>query len=162
MLVNQSMAELRFLLESNGIEGVYDLESLQDAKLAWDYLSSTMVMSEEIIREAHKLLMSNHSGFREIGSYRKEDSTVGGTRRVIASGIEKSMAGFVKEINTPCESQQAFKDLHVKFEKIHPFADGNGRLGRMLYNWQRLKNGYSIQVFYEKDKYVYFGWFKQV
>jgi Fic family protein len=49
---------------------------------------------------------------------------------------------------------------HVKFEKIHPFEDGNGRIGRILLNWQRVKAGLPILTIYEKDKHAYYKWFE--
>ena len=53
-------------------------------------------------------------------------------------------------------------DLHVKYEKIHPFADGNGRTGRMFMNWTRLKrNNEPLLIIHEgEEQREYYGWFK--
>jgi hypothetical protein len=49
---------------------------------------------------------------------------------------------------------------HVSFEHLHPFRDGNGRVGRILYNWQRLKLGLPIHVIKYEDRWEYYNWFK--
>ena len=48
---------------------------------------------------------------------------------------------------------------HIGFEKIHPFIDGNGRLGRILMNWQRIQCGLDILVIWEIEKQEYYKWF---
>ena len=53
------------------------------------------------------------------------------------------------------------KTLHVKYEKIHPFVDGNGRTGRIFMNWWRIKNNLPILVIHEgKEQMDYYKWFK--
>ena len=49
---------------------------------------------------------------------------------------------------------------HVKFESIHPFVDGNGRTGRLLMNWIRIKIGLPILVIKESEKFEYYKWFE--
>lgn len=49
---------------------------------------------------------------------------------------------------------------HIRFEKIHPFIDGNGRVGRMLMNWQRIKVGLPLLIIWEDEKSDYYKWFK--
>lgn len=47
--------------------------------------------------------------------------------------------------------------LHAKFENIHPFADGNGRVGRLLTNYLLLVNNHPPLIFQEKNKKFYYG-----
>jgi len=57
------------------------------------------------------------------------------------------------------EKDLLFQDLHVQYEHIHPFVDGNGRTGRMLWNFLRLKNGLPLKTIYEKDRFDYYRLF---
>jgi Fic family protein len=55
---------------------------------------------------------------------------------------------------------QVSKVLHVQYEKIHPFVDGNGRTGRIFMNWWRINNGLPILVIHEgKEQWEYYKWF---
>ena len=54
------------------------------------------------------------------------------------------------------------KKDHVEFESIHPFVDGNGRIGRLLMNWERIKLGLPIIIIYEKSKGEYYAWFREM
>ncbi len=57
------------------------------------------------------------------------------------------------------ETNEDIKIAHVEFERIHPFEDGNGRVGRIVMNWQRLKAGLHVLVIREVDKLEYYKWF---
>lgn len=48
---------------------------------------------------------------------------------------------------------------HVSFERIHPFEDGNGRTGRMIMNWQRVKNGMEPLCIEASKRQDYYQWF---
>ena len=53
------------------------------------------------------------------------------------------------------------KKLHVDFEKIHPFADGNGRVGRILMNVQMINSGLPLITIHEGiEQQEYYRWFK--
>jgi len=49
---------------------------------------------------------------------------------------------------------------HIHFEKIHPFVDGNGRMGRILMNWQRVKVGLQPLIIWASERQAYYAWFK--
>ena len=95
-----------------------------------------------MIREVHKILLENSRGrTKSPGELRSSQNWIGGTRPGnarfvptppdklidVLSDFEKFMNG---EDNTPDLIRAVL--LHVQFETIHPFLDGNGRLGRLL------------------------------
>lgn len=72
--------------------------------------------------------------------------------------VEVDLTELIDEINTigqkaPLKSGAYF---HARFENIHPFADGNGRVGRTLLNYWLMINGYPPTIIYEEDRRAYY------
>jgi len=70
---------------------------------------------------------------------------------------------ILKWIDTHCDAKtdETIKKAHIAFEKIHPFEDGNGRVGRIILNFQRVKAGLPILVIHTgKEQQEYYKWFK--
>jgi hypothetical protein len=63
----------------------------------------------------------------------------------------------------PKSTKEVFiKQWHINFEGIHPFEDGNGRIGRILMNLQRLSVGLPILIIHEgEEQFEYYKWFKK-
>ncbi|MEK6757706.1 MAG: Fic family protein, partial [Nanoarchaeota archaeon] len=79
--------------------------------------------------------------------------------------VTKKLEEWVKNSNikeeSECPPSERAKKAHIVFENIHPFKDGNGRLGRILMNVQRLNAELPLLVIYEKEKQDYYKWFEQ-
>jgi len=153
--------EKEFLKESNAIEGVYDDDSLQQAVYAWEYLKKQKKLTPSVILKVHKKLMINQPLLpSQIGYFRTEQVWVGGQEGIhhsyIPMGIRHWCAGGT---DSRFLTDRMIKADHIAFERIHPFIDGNGRVGRMLMNWQRLNAGLPILVIKEAEKQVYYLWF---
>lgn len=155
-----------FLRESNAIEGVYDYKSLDQAQFAWEYLMTEKEINPHVVLKTHKILML-HQPLQpdEKGYFRRCPVYIGGreamrwekVRLAIEYWCEDMNMGFLE--NTDME--QFSKDLHIKYEKIHPFVDGNGRTGRMFMNYWRLKNGLPLLIIHEgKEQMEYYKWFR--
>lgn len=150
---------LHFLLESNAIEQEYDQRSLDLAIKAWDYIVPIKRLDHGVILQTHMILMHDHPS-KTPGHYRDGDVVVAQAGNVIhrppsyglVSGL---MAEWIRDANQLLEP----KADHVRFETIHPFWDGNGRMGRILMNWQHVKRNERIKIIYEKDKASYYKWF---
>lgn len=149
-----------FLRESNAIEDVWDLESLLRAGDAWDYIKTQKEMSPSRIKKMHRLLMAGKVEKKYLGHYRDCDVFIGG--RIAAPFVytRNLIQEWVKDANNPHTPQEIVWS-HIRYEYIHPFIDGNGRTGRMLMNWQRMRNDLPIMTIFEKDKNMYYKWFKQ-
>jgi len=154
-----NVKELEFLKESNAIERVYDADSLMQAVYAWEYLKTQKKMNVPVVLKTHKILMINQliAGY-ERGYFRTVPVSVGGNLILATEGIKKAITDWCKETN---KKGNGVKRLHIEFEKIHPFVDGNGRVGRMLMNWTNLRKDRVIQVIHEdKEQMEYYNWFK--
>lgn len=140
-----------FLKESNAIEGVYDEKSLEQAKLAWDYLIEHDRLKPETILRTHAILMALQPlPDRNKGQFRRCAVTVGGRFGANWEQVPKSIQDWCLMSNMPGED---IITLHVVYEKIHPFIDGNGRTGRMFMNWTCCKNDLPLIIFKADEKH---------
>ncbi len=152
-----SYNEIEFLRQSNYIEMEYSDQALKDAKIAWNYFSTQADFNMKTLLTCHRLLMQNLE-HRIAGKIRQQDVWIGGCHKPFISNqlIEDDLRYLLTKIN---KGKIGPKEAHIQFEYIHPFLDGNGRTGRILYNSHRLKLGLPIHVIYEKDRYEYYKWF---
>lgn len=138
---------IEFLVESNRIEGVDDTDSLMQAVYAWYELLEHQKMSVGLILKAHKTLMLHHAlRPNEKGYFRLRPVWIGGHEGVKAEHIPMMVEFLVTRMNKyPASESECFAN-HIEFERIHPFIDGNGRIGRMILNWQLLTNGHNLYI----------------
>lgn len=125
--------------------------------------SAKSVLSEKFIKELHLILKSGTSNSRlewfAVGDYKKRPNEVGGGPTAMPEDVAGEMKKLLAEYNS--KEKKTFEDIldfHVKFEKIHPFQDGNGRVGRLIMFKECLK--YNIVPFIIEDNlklYYYRG-----
>ena len=85
-----------------------------------------------------------------VGDYKKLPNEVGGMHTTPPEEVSGKMKELLNEYNVKEEkSLEDILDFHVKFEKIHPFQDGNGRVGRLIMFKECLK--YDIVPFIIED-----------
>lgn len=158
-----------FIKESNAIENVWDSRSLHESIRAWNYLSNNISMLTLMdVLIAHKYILKRLEP-KYAGKLRGETKTnvsIGGHIAPEYWSVGSKICDWVNHVNTTItpitESLEcAIKRFHVSFEDIHPFGDGNGRIGRLLYCWMREKAGLPIHIIYEKEKYDYYEWFRR-
>ena len=144
------------------------LYEIQNQKYCYDYLREKIISKEaitpELICEVHRILMSGcydesrwENGERP-GTYKIHDYVtgdgVGSAPEDVASDI-KSLCDEIAEIPTE-NALTAAAYLHLRFESIHPFADGNGRAGRTIMNYYLMIHGLPPTILYEEDKQTYY------
>ena len=112
------------------------------------------MLTEEFIKELHLMLKNGTSDSRKdlfaVGDYKKLPNEVGGMNTVIPEEVSGKMKKLLNEYNA--KEEKSFEDIldfHVKFEKIHPFQDGNGRVGRLIMFKECLK--YNLVPFIIED-----------
>ena len=94
-------------------------------------------LSENLVKQLHLMLKSGTSDSRKdwfaVGDYKRLPNEVGGQETCSPKEVHRQMKALLAEYNAI--KQKSFEDIldfHVRFEQIHPFQDGNGRVGRLL------------------------------
>lgn len=144
---------------------------MQNQKRCYDFLLERIIekeiITQEFIKEVHLLLMKdtyNESRLRmgeRPGEYKKHDYVIGLTEQ---GALPEEVAAEMQEL---CEKLEGVSDtgeniirtaayLHCKFEKIHPFADGNGRTGRTLMNYYLMTHNHPPLIIYYETKDSYY------
>ena len=111
-------------------------------------------LTEKSIKELHLILKNGTSDSRKewfaVGDYKKMPNEVGGMDAALPEEVANEMKVLLFEYNA--KKEKIFEDIlvfHVKFERIHPFQDGNGRVGRLIMFKECLK--YNIVPFIIED-----------
>ena len=94
-------------------------------------------LSEDIIKNLHRILKQSTKvstlSWSAVGDYKKRTNVVGGNETVRPKDVPKKMFELLKDYNA--KANKTFEDIvtfHSDFEHIHPFQDGNGRVGRLI------------------------------
>lgn len=129
-----------------------------------DEANSTL--SEKFIKQLHSVLKTGTSDSRKdwfsVGEYKKLPNEVGGSETALPEEVPFKMRELLKKYNSL--SDKTFEDIvafHVEFEKIHPFQDGNGRVGRLLLFKECLKNNIVPFIIEDDLKMFYYRGLKE-
>ena len=148
-----SREQTRFIFETNtiGIEkqavNVDDVVETANHFRCIDMVidDANRVLSQATIKRLHEILKSGTSDSRQdwfaVGEYKKLPNEVGGQETVAPEDVENRMRALLNAYNA--KTRKTLRDLldfHVQFESIHPFQDGNGRVGRLILFKECLKN----------------------
>lgn len=146
---------------SNLIEGVDDSREDNRSVKAWKWLASLPYIDTNIIKELHHDIMRGQLHPKHLGEFRKVDVTVGGRMTAGSTFVPYLMANFCYDLTNNYRDIDP-QDMHVRFEKIHPFIDGNGRTGRMLMWWHEAKLGRKPTLIRSEPEYrqQYYDWFQ--
>lgn len=111
-------------------------------------------LSEKLIKELHLILKNGTSDSRKemfaVGDYKKLPNEVSGMETTLPEEVGDRMEALVKEYNAKADKTlEDILEFHVRFERIHPFQDGNGRVGRLIVFKECLK--YHIVPFIIDD-----------
>lgn len=142
----------------------------QNQKLCYEYLKQKIVDQEpvtlELIQEIHRILTGGtYDENRYIenderpGEFKKHDYVTG----VLEVGsapedVEADLMDLLEELDAygTQNTLVAGAYFHARFEFIHPFADGNGRVGRTLLGYFLMINGHPPVIIFDEDKAVYY------
>ena len=123
-------------------------------------------LTEKMIKKLHLMLKTGTSDARQewfaVGEYKKMPNEVGGMATTLPEDVAAEMRVLLTAYNTKkLKTLNDILDFHVRFERIHPFQDGNGRVGRLIMFKECLK--YNIVPFIIEDnlKMFYYRGFKE-
>ena len=119
------------------------------------------VLTEEFIKQLHLILKTGTSDSRKewfaVGDYKKLPNEVGGRNTVIPEEVSDKMKELLNKYNAKEKINfEDILDFHVKFEKIHPFQDGNGRVGRLIIFKECLKHNIVPFIIEDDLKMFYY------
>lgn len=144
------------------------LFEIKNQKDCFQYIINSITSKEKItlefILELHRLLMKgcyDETRYRKgerPGSFKKHDYVTGDGIGTPPELVENELQEMLGEINE-AEGKDVITIaayLHLRFEEIHPFADGNGRVGRTLLNYYLITHDHPPLILYNEDKKTYY------
>ena len=154
--------QTRYIFETNTIGVENEVLSVDDVIETANHFrcidriidNAKAVLSEKLIKELHLVLKNGTSDSRKdgfaVGDYKKMPNEVGGMATALPEEVAYKMKVLLSEYNSKEEKNlEDILEFHVKFEKIHPFQDGNGRVGRLIMFKECLR--YNIVPFIIED-----------
>ena len=124
------------------------------------------VLTEKFIRELHLVLKNGTADSRKewfaVGEYKKLPNEVGGMETALPEEVPDKMKALLAAYNAKeVITLEDILELHVKFERIHPFQDGNGRVGRLIMFKECLKHNIVPFIIEDRLKLYYYRGVKE-
>lgn len=171
---------VQFIFESNAIEGSKlsqtevnsivqkkvikssvekrEIKEVKNSIKAFEIIRSRdFCLNQHKIINLHKTLVS---GLAIKTGYKRVEIVVNNKKTTPVGQVRKEMAELLTWLKKAEKSRKhplvIAADFHQRFERIHPFEDGNGRLGRLLFNFILMQNGYPPILFLYQNRRSYF------
>lgn len=166
--------QTRFIFETNTIgmsDGAVKVDDVVETANHFKCIdmvidSAAHILSEAFIKQLHATLKSGTSNSRQdwfaVGDYKKLPNEVGGMDTAQPEEVASQMKKLLSEYNA--NKEKSFDDLldfHYRFERIHPFQDGNGRVGRLVLFKECLRNNIVPFIIDEDTRLYYYRGLKE-
>lgn len=165
--------QTRYIFETNtiGVDNALNVDDVVETSNHFKCVDmiiddANKKLTEKFIKELHRTLKNGTSDSRlpwfAVGEYKKVPNEVGGEQTVQPEEVDKKMAELISKYNSIEDPTfDDILDFHYRFEKIHPFQDGNGRVGRLILFKECLRCGYVPFIIDEELKMFYYRGLKQ-
>ena len=156
-----------FISDKSSVIKIDDVVETLNHFKAFDYILGNIdILNEKLIKEIHSILKNNTSDSKKewfnVGEYKKLKNYVSGEQTVAPKDVEieikKLLNDYEKKENKCIED---IIEFHYRFEKIHPFQDGNGRVGRLIMFKECLRHNIVPFIIDEKHKLFYYRGLKE-
>lgn len=162
--------QTRYIFETNTIGvtdtavNVDDIVETTNHFRAIDYIidNTDDKLTEKLLKELHRILKTGTSDERKswfrVGGYKKLPNEVGGNDTTLPENVHAEIKTLLTEYNS--RKNPTFEDIvdfHQRFESIHPFQDGNGRVGRLIMFRELLRFGYVPFIITDDLKMYYYN-----
>jgi Fic family protein len=132
--------------------------------------SARAALTERYIKNLHAILKGGTTDSRKpwfaVGNYKRLENSVGGIETAPPSRVHADMVRLLAWYNASGHTFEDILAFHVRFETIHPFQDGNGRIGRLILLKECLKHGITPFIIDEPLRRFYYrgleGWRKDI
>ena len=166
--------QTRYIFETNTVGVVNEVLNVDDVIETANHFrcvdmiidSAKAVLTERFIKELHLTLKNGTSDSRKdwfaVGDYKTLPNEVGGMDTALPENVAGAMKALLAEYNAKeKKTLDDILDFHVKFERIHPFQDGNGRVGRLIMFKECLKNNIVPFIVEDSLKMFYYRGLKE-
>ncbi|MGM9666106.1 MAG: Fic family protein [Eubacteriales bacterium] len=165
--------QTRYIFETNtiGVDNALNVDDVVETSNHFKCVDmiiddANKKLTEKFIKELHRTLKNGTSDSRlpwfAVGEYKKVPNEVGGEQTAQPEEVDKKMAELISKYNSiEIPTFDDILDFHYRFEKIHPFQDGNGRVGRLILFKECLRCGYVPFIIDEELKMFYYRGLKQ-
>lgn len=150
-------------LLTSGQMNIDDIIEMKNQLSMFDYMLDIAKekLTEEMIKKFHSILKSNTSDEKKdwfnVGKYKKLANTVGGKDTTNPKDVSKEMKKLLDSYNAKGDIKiEDIIQFHFEFEKIHPFQDGNGRVGRIIMFKECLKHSIIPFIIQDENKQYYY------
>ncbi len=150
-------------LLASGQMNIDDIIEMKNQLSMFDYMLDIAKepLTEQIIKKFHKILKTNTSDEKKdwfnVGEYKKLANTVGGKDTTNPEDVAEEMKKLLQKYNEKKDVKiEDIIQFHFEFERIHPFQDGNGRVGRMVMFKECLKHSITPFIIQNDIKQYYY------